>query len=703
MNAGRLIAAVLLVQTAVCLTIIFDIPIARQIIGFIYLFIPGFLILRILKLAKQRVMTNVLFSAGLSVAFLMFIGLLVNSLYPIFGVSNPLSPFPVIATVSVTTMVLCALAYHQDKSISWPTRINIGVVSSLGVFACISLLSILGTKLVVSSGNNFILLLMFIVISLFIASATFLKRFIPAETFPWLVFAIAVALLFHVSLISPYLVGYDVHLELNFLDSTLLHSKWDVSIPHNYNAMLSVTILPVIYSTFLNMDGAWVFKIVYLLIYSLVPVALFQTYQKQTTPLIAFLSAFFFMSNVEFYLDMQGLARQMIAELFLALLILLVVDRKINLQKRRLLSLIVGAALVVSHYAVAYIFMFFLISVWFLSLWMKDHRSLSETINATYVASFSVMLLTWYTFVASSEPFWSITELVGGIPAHILGAFGGGVVYLSPPYTSPMHEISKLVFYILQVFIVICIIEVILRYKKSKFDRQYILMSLISLGVLLICIFFPFFAETMKISRIYHLMLFFLAPYCILGGRTVFGLVAKIGSARVHIRMNQNLKLLPVCLILMLFFLLQTGFLHEVTGDPQPTSMPLSGYRADPLSNWGLYGQYARGEEVFSARWLSRSMGDDWRIYADLSSLYLTLTSYGKIPVQYRWEKVELLENTTASISEGSYIYLRYINVQGKMQSGDVVGFWDIRDVSHLIDACNRIYSNGGSTIYREK
>ena len=704
MNIGRFIAAVLLVQTAMYLTIIFDIPIARQIIGFIYLlFIPGFLLLRILSLARQHVLTNILFSAGLSVAFLMFVGLLINGLYPIFGVTNPLSPFPVIATVSVVTLVLCIMAYLQDKSISWLTRGNIGMLSYFVVFACIPLLSILGTRSVVSSGNNSILLLLFIIISILIALATCSKRLIPAEIFPWLVLAIAVALLFHVSLISPYLVGYDVHLELNFLDSTLLHSKWDVSMPQNYNAMLSITILPAIYSHFLNMDGTWIFKIVYLLIYSLVPVALFQAYQKQTTPLIAFLSTFFFVSY-ETFIGMQGLARQMIAELFLALLILLIVDRTMNQQKRRLLSLIFGAALVVSHYAVAYIFMFFLVPVWFLSLWMKDDRSLSETIDRTYVMWFSIILLSWYTFIASSEPLGSIVELVERIPANILGALGGGTVYLSPQYVSQIHEMSKFVFYALQGSIVIGIIDVLIRSSKSKFDRQYILMSLMSLGALIVCIFFPYFAETLKISRIYHLMLFFLAPYCILGGKAVFMLVARTGPIRRCVRRYENLKLLPVCVILILFFLLQTGFLYEFSGDQQPKSMPLSGHRADPLSNWELYSPYTREQEVFSARWLSRNTGDNWRTYADFASILDVLTSYGMFPTQYLRQRYDyMLDNTTKRIPEGSYIYLRYINVHGKMESRKMPGsFWDLQDISYLLNSCNKIYSNGGSDIYRK-
>ena len=564
----------------------------------------------------------------------------------------------------------------------------------------IPLLSILGTMLAVSSGNNSSLLLLFIIIPILIALATFLKRLIPAENFPWLVLAIASALLFHISLISSYLVGYDVHLELNFLDSVIMHSRWVISIPHEYNAMLSITILPTIYSHFLNMDGTWIFKIVYPLIYSLVPVALFQTYRRQTTPLIALLSAFLFMSYSSFYLEMQGLARQMIAELFLALLLILIVDREMNPQKRRLLSLIFSVGLVISHYAVACIFMFFLVPVWLISLRKKDGESLNETINTTYVNSFIVMLLSWYTFVASSKPIDSIIEVINRIPTDILGGLGGGVVYLSPSAVSFIHEISAYVFYIIQIFIVLGVIKVLLRYRESKFDRHYFLMSLMSLGVLVTCVFFPYLAQILQISRIYHLMLIFLAPYSILGGETVFRFAARILHAGAGIRRNGKPVLLPVCIILIIFLLFQSGFLYEVFRDPQPISMPLSGYRVDPLSGWGLYGPYTREQEVLSARWLSQNMGNEWKTYADLGSMFNVLTSY--IPTQYvgkRWEYV--LENNTKTIPEGAYIYLRYINLQGKMQSREVVSFWDIQDISNLIDGCNSIYSNGESIIYR--
>ena len=53
-----------------------QIPIIRQLIGFIYLsFVPGILILRILKLHKLGNIETLLYTVGLSIATLMFTGL----------------------------------------------------------------------------------------------------------------------------------------------------------------------------------------------------------------------------------------------------------------------------------------------------------------------------------------------------------------------------------------------------------------------------------------------------------------------------------------------------------------------------------------------------------------------------------------------------------------------------------------------------
>ena len=85
-----------------------NIPIIRQVVAFIYLFfVPGFLILRLLKLHELGIVDTFLYTIGLSIAALMCIGFLMNSIYPIFGFYNPISIGPLIITISAFVLILC--------------------------------------------------------------------------------------------------------------------------------------------------------------------------------------------------------------------------------------------------------------------------------------------------------------------------------------------------------------------------------------------------------------------------------------------------------------------------------------------------------------------------------------------------------------------------------------------------------------------
>ena len=56
------------------------------------------------------------------------------------------------------------------------------------------------------------------------------------------------------------------------------------------------------------------------------------------------------------------MARQQIAEIFLVLLVWLMIDRNIQQKKRKILYLLFGVGLIISHYSVTYLFMFMLLA-----------------------------------------------------------------------------------------------------------------------------------------------------------------------------------------------------------------------------------------------------------------------------------------------------------------------------------------------------
>ena len=130
--------------------------------------------------------------------------------------------------------------------------------------------------------------------------------------------------------------------------------------------------LSPIYSVILNTDGAWVFKIIYPFIFSLVPLALFHIYRQQISANKAFLAVFFFMAVPTYSLEMIALAKQQIAELFFALFILLMVDRKLRLSQRLTLAIIFALSIAVSHYGLGFISLIYFTLGWLLLMVIRS-------------------------------------------------------------------------------------------------------------------------------------------------------------------------------------------------------------------------------------------------------------------------------------------------------------------------------------------
>ena len=351
---------VLILQLVALIAVLLDFPVLRQIVGFVYLsFFPGLFVLRLLRIGKISWIEAVLLSFGVSIAFVMLIGAALNEVLFGLGSSSPLSTSTIIVTSFVSTTIFCFASYFRNAEFMVAPQISLKFSRSRFVLFSISALMVLGTIFGSLYGSNIVLFVLILAISALVI-CSFSKKLIPNELHPLLVYVISFFLLFHVSLVSNYVIGYDVNLEMFFSKLTYNASFWDRTIPYTYNSMLSVTILPVVYSRFLNIDLNLFYKVVSPLIYSFVPVILYTSYRKLTSSRIAFFSVFLFMLMDTFYAAMIGLSRQMIAELFFALLVLLIANKTAN-PKSKILFLVFSSGLIVSHYALSYIFIFYLV------------------------------------------------------------------------------------------------------------------------------------------------------------------------------------------------------------------------------------------------------------------------------------------------------------------------------------------------------
>jgi uncharacterized membrane protein len=716
LGSREFLLKILGLQLVFCAIVFFNIPVARQVIGFVYLtFVPGVIIARLLKLGISSGSRRILFSAGFGIAFLMFTGLLINMVGPAIGISQPLSLIPVVVTLSLVVLLLAFISCFRKDVKYLPTSIDRKSVLSVAFPLCLPVIAIVGALLMNFSGNNSILLLLMAAISVFFSVSVLWKKLTFPKIYALMVLAIALALLFHAVLVSNYVTFADIQIEYYVFNSTVRHKFWSSALPQfwdatygRFNSMLSITVLPTIYFSVLDIDPTWILKIVYPLVFSLVPLGLFSMWKPHVGLKRAFFSAFVFMAQLTFYNEMLGLCRQMIGELFLVLLFMVLVSGKIGRFNRNLCFIVFGAALVVSHYSLSYLFMLFIAFAWALFYVLKR----SCRINLTMVIVFFVMAFSWYIYTSSAGSFQSFLSFGDSVASSMgefanFGARSQGVLKGIGLASSPtiLNTVSRIIAYMIEVFIVLGFFSVVTKRTNIRLNNEYVAFSWVCVGLLAATVLLPGFAQTLNVERFYHISLFFLAPFCVIGAEVLIGVLTYFSSYRKfkpRQKLDREMRWKPTILllaILLLYFLFQTNFLYEISGS-ESWSIPLSKQRLDPIQ---LYESYAYIDEsdVFGARWLVKSIDlKHTTLFADAGSISGVLTSYGMI---YRGD-VEGLSNTT-KVSANGTVYMSRMNVvDGLMIQGHTLGgaISNTSVIFPMLDITNQVYTNGACEIYEK-
>jgi uncharacterized membrane protein len=691
-----------------------DIPILRQVVGFVYLtFVPGIILLRLLKIHRLGSVETVLLSTGLSISFLMFTGFFLNTILSFLRISSPLSFWHVLIFITGLVTLLSILSYKTDKFYldeSSPFKIS----RSALYLILLPTLSILGTYFINFQNNNIVLMILVILVAL-IPLLVVLNK-IPSELYPLALFVISLSLLFGYSLISMYLTGWDIQQEYYYHKMVVNSGFWNPEIWSNLNAMLSIVILPALYSYFLKMDGAWVFKIVYPIIFSMIPVGLYRIYHRQiNSDKTAFLSVFFFMSFETFFTEMLSLARQQIAELFFVLIFFLTVNNTLNKNTRNLLLIIFSASLVTSHYGLSYIYMIFIIFIYLFSIDLvkssKIQRlklpefNLNKSTLYYFVGFYIIFTLLWYMNVSSSSNFNNIVNIGGHISNTIITDFFNpdtrntdtlmAIGLKDPKFVSLGREVHIALQFITQFFIILGVLKIIIDREFLKIKAEYFYLCIASFGILLLSIILPNFAASLNISRLYHITLFALSPLFVIGGLFVMQKSIKFFKIKNGIEISYMILILGV---MIPYFLFNSGIVYEITKDvPNSMFLGMERMRSDNKTKVDFYSMYIPEQDVFSARWYYENKNADERIYADYDSLHYVLVSYGMVLPS---TGVQILRNIPRIIPLKYYLYLRKLNV---CDDTILVGYRlrvNTSVISPLISNSMKVYSNGCGEIY---
>lgn len=733
-------------------------PILRELVAFVYLlFVPGILILRVLRLHKLSNIETLLFSVGLSVSTLMFLGCFINILYPF--IPKPLSLLPLIIMLSLFVLLMSILSYLIDRDFADPDWINFKSISNQSLFLCfIFILSILGSLILYFYNKNTIFMLMIILIGVTVFLVGF-KRFITPKYYPLTIFVISISLLFHTWLLSPYIVGRDIFTEVSVSNFILNNTHWDINLPYtpfllpNTNSMLIITIFAPIIAKVSNITIVTVYKLIFPLLISLTPLGLYRLFEKQTNERIAFLSAFFFVI-MGFYDVFLVSVKQSMAIFFIALLIMCFLRKK-NM-KITVLSVLFMISIVVSHYGTTYLFIFCFF-VGGLIIWLIKNQKLNNLVsefivkfytihmnkkkkivlirlknilmgsinskslisyffnyknikfeqdpminlNFTLILLFVTFSLAWYIYISDSSVLTTILGVGGHIYSVIFEDFlspqtnqGLGLILTSP--TTLSGSLQKALILIIQLFILLGLFKVFFK-DKMKFKVEFMALVVPAILLDIFSVILPNFSNVIYTPRLYSITLIFLAPFALIGGIYLFDKI----TVFIHLwEYEKSIKLLSMILIIL--FLLQVGFVKEIVNDPG-TSVSLSkeqmmnsnviDQRANFYFNYGIFGQ-----NYYSINWLSSNM-KNFSVYSDKTTS-TALLSYN-VSLILNWKEYQ---PQNMRLNKFNYVYLSYSNVKGELWvnlNGDRLDkALEIQKLEPLFDNMSEIYSNGGSKIF---
>jgi len=565
------------------------------------LFIPGLHLLRFLKIQNLDFLGIILFSLGFSLAILMGVGFFLNFVIHLFSWGYP---FSVNYIFFAYVFILCLfLSYEylisllvkkeekiQSDFINW----ELNLLPSSLLLLLLPLLAIIGTYLFNYYNINQITLIFLLLSSLLPIIVGYGK--LPQHQYPFAIFMLSLSLLLHRALLSNYIWGWDIHVEYYIIKDIINTGFWDYSIPNQLYSMLSLVIIGPILTSVINLDPMWVIKLLYPIIFSILPVGIYYFGSKITSKDIAFFSSILCIAIHPFYLDMLQLARQQIAELFLVLFLAMLLCCEISKAKRIFFATVFICGIISSHYGLATIMILVLTMGVFLiylnklfERWNVDQylhinllndtsvkingmlkfkqKTCANIINTIFFPFTIIFYFSWSIYLSSGHFFYEIVRISDNIYSVIFYEFGsatGSEGLRIAENTMAVQNLTHQITTILNYFTIFGVIVGLL-YFTLFFRKRYIEFWAICSSFFIILIFtliIPRFSEQLNFIRFYQIALIPLSLISIIGlSITIYFIYS---TFQPTVKFN-HIKFLGV--FFMFFILFNTGFIYEILND----------------------------------------------------------------------------------------------------------------------------------------
>jgi uncharacterized membrane protein len=701
------------------------------------------------------------YTIGLSIAFLMFGGLFINWTLPLVGIDKPLSLVPLFVSFNIFLLVFWLIVFKRNKEISLRTRLpKLNWLNK--VFFIVPMiflvLSILGAITLNNYGPNIFTMIMLGGIAVYVFMLVFFRNKLNENVYPWAILIISLAILLATSLRSWNISGHDIIIEYQMFQLTKENFHWSMSnFPnHSYNACLSITIFPTILSWFLKINDEYIFKIFFQIIYSFSSVGVYLFLKRYTKAALAFIAVLFFISFPTFFVDLPMMIRQEISLFLFALILLILFNKQINPTIKNLAFIIFGFSMIISHYSTSYIAFALFLSTYVLTFLFRrlENRKIKQCIlkhpkkQEYYLKGYLVLLLLvfgflWYSPLTHTDNVLinfmnNSFKNIGNIFSEDVRAGQTSFFEQFNIFYKHKDQTLSLQDYIKEIELKYENNSDINHYTREKYEDYK--PRVISAGIIpirinsnvapkiyfsieivkklikifiIVGVFYLLFNlfKKREIDTEYIFMslvsLFLLAGVIILPFATIeynlsrtyqqVLIILSLPAILGSLIIFKFLKKENVKIILILLIFI-LYFLSYSGFIPQI----IGGSEASiQLNNYGLYYDkyYTHNSEVKSAKWLSNNFDKKYLIYGDESTRLKLITFFNNKEGRFIYHILPSI------IDKDSYIYLNYTNTIKKIipqfvQGGATSISYNL-PTQFLNDNKNKIYNNGESEIFK--
>jgi uncharacterized membrane protein len=451
------------------------------------------------------------------------------------------------------------------------------------------------------------------------------KNIIKGKYYSLYILAIALCTFLQISLLGQHVVGGDVHSEF-YISSLTMQNGWDLSYSQQYNSSIVVAVIAPFLAKF--MDLIWVYKIIFPICLAFVPFIMYYVFKKQMGELKAFWATMFFMIVPIMSLEIIGIAKASVAELFFALFIFVMVY---NIRFKYIVLPVLVILTLMAHYTVGILLLGYLFVCIVLLIIAKIRKIKSKVGLIVLCSTFIISASGGYIYYKNTTAGGVIISIVADglvINDNPVAVDSGDVINtamiediinkqsdlvkigvgLDMSTASPSGKVFRIIQYVTQIMLVLGLIQLWRKRKTYKFTPEFIALILAGFGSIGLAMIMPSFSDMINITRIYQLSLFFIAPLFVLGCEMVCN------------------KKWFIPIILVAYFIFTSGLIFELSRSNSidkldiPYSIPLSYERTGVVS-------VVNQDDINCAIWLSQN--GDCKIMSGYNTSYLLVCYMG--------------------------------------------------------------------------